>query len=156
MPGSMATERERQIADFLAGHGWDGATRHALAGDASFRRYERLVDGDRRAVLMDAPPDHEDVRPFVAIGRYLHGLGYSVPEIHAADHDAGLLLLEDLGDDLYADALAAGADQEALYGAAVDVLVDLHGARPAGPGPAGPDVPGFDDARLHREVDRLV
>ena len=150
------SERERQIADFLAGHGWAGATRHALAGDASFRRYVRLVDGDRRAVLMDAPPGHEDVRPFIAIGRYLHARGYSAPEIHAADEAAGLLLLEDLGDDLYADALAAGADQEALYGAAVDVLVDLHGAPPAGPGPTGPDVPGFDDARLHREVDRLV
>ncbi len=145
------TERERQIADFLAGHGWDGAARHALAGDASFRRYVRLVDGARRAVLMDAPPDHEDVRPFVAIGRYLHALGYSSPEIHAADEDAGLLLLEDLGDDLYADALAAGADEESLYGAAVDLLVDLHGAPPA-----GLDVPAFDDARLHREVDRLV
>ena len=149
------SERDRQIADFLAGHGWGGATRHALAGDASFRRYERLVDGDRRAVLMDAPPDHEDVRPFVAIGRYLHALGYSAPEIHAADQDAGLLLLEDLGDDLFADALAAGADEEALYGAAVDVLVDLHGARSADPGPTGPDVPAFDDARLHSEVDRL-
>ncbi len=145
------SERERQIVDFLAGHGWAGAARHALAGDASFRRYERLVDGARRAVLMDAPPGHEDVRPFVAIGRYLRALGYSAPEIHAADVDAGLLLLEDLGDDLYADALAAGADQETLYGAAVDVLVDLHGATPA-----GLDVPAFDDARLHREVDRLV
>jgi aminoglycoside/choline kinase family phosphotransferase len=150
------SERERQIVAFLAGHGWAGATRHALAGDASFRRYERLGDGDRRAVLMDAPPGHEDVRPFIAIGRYLHALGYSAPEIHAADEAAGLLLLEDLGDDLYADALAAGADQEALYGAAVDVLVDLHAARPAGRGPTGPDVPAFDDARLHREVDRLV
>ncbi len=145
------TERERQIVDFLAGQGWAGAARHALAGDASFRRYERLVDGARRAVLMDAPPDHEDVRPFVAIGRYLHARGYSAPEIRAADEDAGLLLLEDLGDDLYADALAAGADEEALYGAAVDLLVDLHGARPAGLA-----VPAFDDARLHGEVDRLV
>ena len=145
------TERARQIDDFLAGHGWDGAARRALAGDASFRRYERLVDGARRAVLMDAPPGHEDVRPFVAIGRYLHACGYSAPEIHAADEDAGLLLLEDLGDGLYADALAAGADEEALYAAAVDLLVDLHGAWPT-----GLDVPGFDEARLHDEVDRFV
>src|SRR3712207_2190885 len=51
---------------FLAAHGWDGAEIRPLAGDASFRRYFRVVDGDRRAVLMDAPPPHEDPRPFIA------------------------------------------------------------------------------------------
>jgi N-acetylmuramate 1-kinase len=64
-----------------------------LAGDASFRRYFRVVDGARRAVLMDAPPPHEDPRPFVAVGEWLGGHGFAAPEILARDLDQGLLLL---------------------------------------------------------------
>mgnify|MGYP000138007434 CR=1 FL=1 len=79
------TDRASLIDSFLAARGWDGAERTALASDASFRRYERLTLGDRGAVLMDAPPAHEDVRPFVAVDRYLAGRGYSVPAILAAD-----------------------------------------------------------------------
>src|SRR3990167_6560481 len=52
---------------FLAAHGWEGAQILPLAGDASFRRYFRVVDGDRQAVLMDAPPPPEDPRPFIAV-----------------------------------------------------------------------------------------
>ncbi|MFQ5783193.1 MAG: aminoglycoside phosphotransferase family protein [Alphaproteobacteria bacterium] len=145
------TERAREIAAFLAAHGWDGATRRALAGDASFRRYERLCHGRRRAVLMDAPPDHEDVQPFLAIARHLKTLGFSAPAVLAADVQAGLLLLEDLGDDLYTRLLADGGEETALYAAAVDLLVALHGASVR-----GLDVPSYDDARLHAETDLLV
>ena len=53
--------------EFLASCGWEGAEILPLAGDASFRRYFRVVHGDRSAVLMDAPPEHEDVRPFLAV-----------------------------------------------------------------------------------------
>ena len=65
------TSRDALIDAFLVASDWPGAVRAPLAGDASFRRYERITLGERAAVLMDAPPDHEDVRPFVAIGRYL-------------------------------------------------------------------------------------
>src|SRR5687768_18413428 len=51
--------------DFLAAHGWEGAEIRPLAGDASFRRYFRVHAGERTAVLMDAPPEHEDVGPFL-------------------------------------------------------------------------------------------
>src|SRR5687768_10806860 len=51
-------------ADFLAANGWEGADIRPVAGDASFRRYFRVVAGDRSAILMDAPPPHEDPRPF--------------------------------------------------------------------------------------------
>ncbi len=91
--------RDQTIAAFLAAHGWGEARRSALAGDASFRRYQRLTDGRRRAVLMDAPPDKEDVRPFVAVARHLKSLGFSAPAVLAEDAEAGLLILEDLGDD---------------------------------------------------------
>ncbi|MEP5717443.1 MAG: aminoglycoside phosphotransferase, partial [Alphaproteobacteria bacterium] len=57
------TERDDLIAGFLNQHGWGNAARSVLAADASFRGYYRLADGDRRAVLMDAPPPKEDVRP---------------------------------------------------------------------------------------------
>ncbi len=91
--------RERLIAAFLRCHGYGTARAEPLAQDASFRRYLRLIDGPRAAVLMDAPPP-EDIRPFLVVARHLAGIGVSVPEIFAADEAEGLLLEEDLGDDL--------------------------------------------------------
>jgi N-acetylmuramate 1-kinase len=88
-------ERDGTISGFLTTAGWGSAARTALAGDASFRRYWRLTDGARRAVLMDAPPDTLDIRPFLAIDAHLRGLGSSAPEILAADPATGLALLED-------------------------------------------------------------
>ncbi len=148
------SEREKHIAAFLAANRWDGAERRPLADDASFRRYERLVNGARRAVLMDAPPPHEDVRPFARLARHLRGLGLSAPDIRAEDPDAGLLLLEDLGDDTYTRMLAAGGDERALYALAVDVLVHLH-RRPAAEAiPAG--LAPYDDATLLEEACHLT
>ena len=63
------------IDAFLSAAGWGDAVIEPLAGDASFRRYERIVRGDATAVLMDAPPPKEDVRPFVAVTRHLQALG---------------------------------------------------------------------------------
>ena len=124
------TPRAAKIAHFLDAAGWGQAQRAPLAGDASNRRYERLTQGPKGAgaVLMDAPPEKgEDTRPFVAIATYLAGIGLSAPRILAQDNAAGLLLLEDLGDDLFARVVADGrADETALYTAAVDALVDLH------------------------------
>ena len=128
-PGAMS-ERAALVAGFLAAQGWGEAERSALAGDASFRRYERLRRAGARAVLMDAPPPREDVRPFAALARHLRALGYSAPAIAAEETAAGLLLLEDLGDDTYSRVLDAGADPEPLYAAAVDLLADLHRAPP--------------------------
>ncbi len=143
-------ERAHRIAEFLAAAGWGGAERSSLAGDASFRRYERLLDGKRRAVLMDAPPPQEDVRPFVRLARHLCGLGLSAPEILAEDIGTGLLLIEDLGDDTYTRLLEAGADEGDLYALAVDVLVELH-RRPAAE--AIPDgLAPYDDRRLLDEA----
>ena len=145
----MTEARARDIADFLALHGWGEASRAALAGDASFRRYERLVLDGRPAVLMDAPPPMEDVRPFTFIARHLIGLGYSAPQILAEDAERGLLLLEDLGDDLFNRVFETGADETQLYGAAIDLLTDLYRHPP-------PDGLGdHDEAVLLEGVDRL-
>src|SRR3954453_12056629 len=92
--------RDAQIAAFLTAHGYAPQDAQPLAQDASFRRYLRLFGGPRPAVLMDAPPP-EDLRPFLLIAEHLARVGLSVPEIIAADEAEGLLLEEDLGDDLF-------------------------------------------------------
>ena len=134
---------------FLETAGWGGAAIAPLAGDASFRRYFRVdhpVHG--RAVLMDAPPEHEDSRPFIAIAEFLDAEGLRAPRILARDLDAGLLLLEDFGDRRVSPVLAdGGADEEAVYREAVDTLVRLD-ERPV------PDfVDPYDEAVLIREVE---
>jgi aminoglycoside/choline kinase family phosphotransferase len=146
--------REAAIAALLDKAGFAGATRAKLSGDASTRAYERLTLGARRAMLMIAPPNNESppcppdagdetrlalgwnatarlaasrVEAFVAVADHLRHCGYSAPEILAADCDAGLAVVEDLGDALFANVLANGGDEIALYEAAAEVLADLHG-----------------------------
>ena len=148
------TERNQQIDEFLDQAGWAHAKRRALAGDASFRRYERISDGDRTAVLMDAPPPNEDIRPFIEITHHLRALDYSAPEIYAQDTTIGLLLLEDLGDATFTNALAAGADEESLYEAAVDVLIDLHRRHVAAAVPTG--IAAYDEDKLLEEASLLT
>lgn len=122
----MTGDRSQQIDAFLATAGWPGAAHDILADDASFRRYERVRLSDRQAVLMDAPPDKEDTRPFVTVAQILRNLGLSAPEILAQDADQGFLLLEDLGDDTYTRVLARGGDEAALYALALETLIHLH------------------------------
>lgn len=122
-------DRSALLGDFLAGAGWGAAQRVPLAGDASARRYDRLsLPSGANAVLMDAPPQAgEDVRPFVAIARHLRSSGLSAPEIIAADDTQGFLLLEDLGDTLFARVLERAPEkEEELYAAAIDLLCHLH------------------------------
>lgn len=111
---------------FLDAHGWGNARVTPLAGDASFRRYFRVAEGRRKAVLMDAPPPNENAAAFVAVDTYLHARGISVPEVMASDTAQGLVLLEDLGDNLFTTAIGSGADEADLYAAAADVLAALH------------------------------
>ncbi len=132
--------------DFLARHGWAGAKIVPLAGDASFRRYFRVHDDDRVAVLMDAPPEHEDSRPFLSIGRHLIGLGFAAPAPLGVDLDHGLVLLEDFGDDRVTPLLDRAPHLEAgIYADAIDLLADLH-RHPA------PALRAYDVAELRREV----
>ena len=112
---SAAAARQSAMAAFLAAAGWRGIVPTPLAGDASFRRYDRLRRGCRSAVLMDAPPPHEEVGPFVAVAAILRDLGLSAPRVLAEDRAEGFLLIEDFGDDTYTRLLRAGADEPALY-----------------------------------------
>jgi aminoglycoside/choline kinase family phosphotransferase len=145
-------ERSETIDDFLRRAGWGDATRTPLAGDASFRRYVRLSAPSRTAMLMDAPPPKENVRPYLAVARRLRALGFSAPDILAEDADAGLLVIEDLGDDTFTRLLAAGTDSARLYALAIDALITLH-QKPD----AAPDwLPPYDDSRLLAEAELLT
>lgn len=119
--------RADDIKEFLKTAGWEGAEIKPLAGDASFRRYDRVHMNGQVAVLMDAPPEFEDTRPFVAVAEYLVGLGLSAPKVLATDFDHGFLLLEDLGDDLFKAVLdCEPVREEALYKKAIDELVKIN------------------------------
>jgi aminoglycoside/choline kinase family phosphotransferase len=136
--------------DFLDAAGWSHAAIVPLAGDASFRRYFRVIEGGRRAVLMDAPPPHEDPRPFIAIAEHLCEQGFAAPAILARDLDEGLVLIEDFGDLRVKEYLEEEPDEElAVYARAIDLLADLH-KRPVA------DLPPYDRAVYLREVGLLT
>jgi len=143
-------DRRTAIDGFLCRAGWRAAARVPITGDASFRRYERLQGDGGSAVLMDAPPPDQDVRSFLRVGQRLADWGYSVPAVLSADRADGLLLLEDFGERRFAEDLDAGMDPETLYGAAVDVLADLHGHVPP------PALPDYSLDMMLEEVERVL
>jgi aminoglycoside/choline kinase family phosphotransferase len=118
------------------------------SSDASFRRYFRARLGEEAFIVMDAPPSHEDVRPFIHISGLLREAGVQAPRIHAQDIDQGFLLLCDFGDRAYLSALNADT-ADALYGDAMDSLVRLK----RGVDIAGSGLPPYDEALLRREMD---
>ncbi|HYX63302.1 MAG TPA: phosphotransferase [Burkholderiales bacterium] len=134
---------ERWLARQLAG------ARFALAPaseDASFRRYFRAtLDDGSTYVVMDAPPDKEDCRPFVHVARLLEGAGVHAPRIHAQDLQSGFLLLGDLGTRTYLEALDE-ANATALFTDAIDALVRWQLATRPG------ELPPYDEALLRREM----
>lgn len=134
------------LHQFLAGTQWEGAEIAPLVGDASFRRYFRLRLGGHSAMLMHAPPPHEDPRPFLAVARWLGEHGLRAPAILVADAEAGWVLTEDFGDVRVKERLEDHpGEAEAVYTAAVDALVRLHAC------PPGPFAP-YDMATYQREA----
>ena len=116
------------------------------SADASFRRYFRVTfDDGLTRIVMDAPPEHEDCRPFVQVAGLLHAAGVHAPEILAQDLERGLLLLTDLGSTTYLDALDA-SNADVLFRDALDALVKWQLA-------SRPDaLPPYDEALLRREL----
>lgn len=138
---------------FLDENGWSGIAPQAFPGDASTRRYFRVRDGERVAILMDAPCASEtsicppeaspqerrrlgynalarlagnNVAAFAGLAEALTQRGFSAPRIHACDLEQGLALIEDLGDGLYARLIPERAEEAPLYAAAVDALAALY------------------------------
>ena len=136
--------------DFLIAAGWEGAEIRPLAGDASFRRYFRVVHHDRSAILMDSPPPHEDPRPFIAIAEWLTSRGFAAPQILHQDLVQGLVLLQDFGDARLRETVDAAPESELrLYEAAVDLLIRLADHEAA-------DVRAYDRAEYQREAGLLI
>ena len=135
------------LNDFLESHGWASAQVTPVAGDASFRRYFRVDCAARgKAILMDAPPPHEDPRPFIHIAQYLNGYQFRAPEIFATDLTRGFVLLEDFGDRRMREHLDAYSEDEvAVYRAAIDAIVRLSATPPVQTQP-------YDMATYMREV----
>jgi len=144
--------RAVNLSAFLDRAGWGDATHQPMSADASFRRYIRLRHGTRRALVMDAPPPHERVGPFIQVDRHLQNLGFSVPTLLAEDAENGFLLLEDFGDATFTNLLAAGADEENLYTLATDTLVALHRS----PSAIAPWLDPYDADTLYQEAALLI
>ena len=178
--------RAEALEQLLLATGFAGARREPIAGDASTRRYERLFDRGRQAILMDAPRANEAppcppqatdaerralgwnavarlaasrVEAFVAVSDHLNDLGLSAPLILGVNAPAGYALVEDLGDGLFARVIEAGEDDIQLYCAAADVLAQVHAAPipKALPGPVG-DWPllDYDALALGANADLFV
>jgi len=120
------------------------------SADASFRRYFRVTAKGRDYIVMDAPPAHEDCRPFIAVARLFADAGVHVPQVLAQDLDKGFLLLTDLGNTTYLSALDEAAfDQSVareLYLASNDALIRIQQASRPGV------LPEYDRALLTREL----
>jgi aminoglycoside/choline kinase family phosphotransferase len=121
------------------------------SADASFRRYFRLTRGADTYIVMDAPPDKEDVVPFVSVARILAGMGLNVPIVLAREAHQGFLLLSDLGSRQYLDELKAMREVDRLYADALTALVTLQTAGDA----AARQLPKYDRALLLGEMELL-
>ncbi len=129
----MAVKFRKGIESFLESAGWSGANVRPLPGDASFRRYFRVKRFGGSAMLMDAPPPHEDVITFLRVARWLESNDMRAPKIYAEDTENGFVLLEDFGSSRMRDYLEEWPDDEnEIYRGAVDTLLKL---RLLGPGP---------------------
>ena len=135
MPVTPDVTLPQGLDTFLANAGWRDATIEPLPGDASFRRYFRIRREGQTAMLMDAPPPHEDPTPFLRAARWLGENGLRAPRILAEEAERGLILLEDFGTARMRDYLDQWPDDETeVYRSAIDTLVAIH-ALPPGPFP---------------------
>jgi hypothetical protein len=140
-------QRQKQLTDWLSGlFPNDKFTLAPASADASFRRYFRatFTDGSTK-VVMDAPPQHEDCKPFLHVGKLFEDAGTHVPHVYAQDLSQGFLLLSDLGNTTYLQALNKDNAKQ-LYGAATDALIKIQLASKPN------ELPPYDEALLRREL----
>ena len=137
---------------FLANTAWADWDVEALSADASFRRYFRLTQNGQSALLMDSPPDTEDIDSYVKIDRYLLSVGLRAPQIHELDEENGFAIIEDFGAQTYTQLLDAGEQAEPLYTLAVDALARLHQALDVNT----IDIPRYDSGFYKDEADLFI
>jgi aminoglycoside/choline kinase family phosphotransferase len=119
------------------------------SADASFRRYFRITQGQRRLIVMDAPPDKGGMRSYITIARHFHALGLNVPEVLEQDHERGFLLVTDLGEQLYQGNLNEQT-VERLYGDALGALIVLQAGTST---TTDKFLPDYDETLLLREME---
>ncbi len=119
-----------------------------LGADASFRRYYRLAGQGPALLLMDAPPEYEDVDAFGRVARHLLRLGFRPPQIHYLDRELGFIVLEDFGDQTFTRLIDSGCDEAMLYTRAIDLLIGIH----EHPDAINIELPGYDRTRLIDEA----
>ncbi len=142
-------QRQQQLTQWLHSlYPGEIFTLAPASADASFRRYFRATFADRTLVVMDAPPQHEDCRPFLHIAKLFEAAGTHVPHVYAQDLEQGFLLLSDLGDTTYLQALCGGnaGSAKQLYGAATDALIKIQLAS------RDNELPRYGEALLLREM----
>jgi Predicted phosphotransferase related to Ser/Thr protein kinases len=133
MPDAHESNPADELKTFLWFAGWKSPELKPLAGDASTRKYFRIVERSRSAILMDASLNRDSLAAFVQIDEHLRRLEFHAPKILARDIARGWLLLEDFGDDTFAALLDKGADAAELYVLGIDVLAALHAKPDAAP-----------------------
>ena len=138
----------RWVSDDL---GFRDGTIAPASSDASFRRYFRVTRDSDTYIVMDAPPDREDLAPFLKVARILSDIGVNAPAVLARDLKRGLLLLSDLGTELYLDALSEAPAVDRLYRDALAALREIQTADAA----LGADLPRYDHALLMREMELM-
>jgi len=118
------------------------------SADASFRSYYRVAIGSRTLIVMDAPPEHENCLPFIHVAQLFLQAGVHVPQVLAQNLEQGFLLLTDLGDTTYLQALNSDSKNTArhLYSIATDALIKIQRASRAD------ELPHYDEAMLLREM----
>jgi len=123
-------ERAAALQRFVAAHSAGPVKFEPASTDASFRVYWRVDDGKTTRIAMDAPPDKEDIRPWLDIARALERVGLHTPLVVAVDYTRGFILMEDLGERMYLGELQAAlhdtAQVDALYADALDALLMLQ------------------------------
>lgn len=140
------------LRNAFAEHDWGSPAEgelSAASADASFRRYFRWSDGSRSLIVMDAPPEHEDSRPFVKVAELMAEAGMRVPHIYAADLEQGFVLLEDVGSRTFLEAMDEGMlpeECQRLFHSAIEQLIAWQlSSRPG-------TLPEYDEAVLRREL----
>ncbi len=139
-------QRKELLTQWLSGlYPNESFTIAPASADASFRRYFRATFANRVLIVMDAPPQREDCRPFLHVGELFESAGTHVPHVYAQDLTQGFLLLSDLGNTTYLQALTADNTRQ-LYGAATDALIKIQLASKEN------ELPRYDEALLRREL----
>lgn len=144
----LSSAREHDLRQFVASNLRLDFELSVASADASFRSYWRAATASETRIVMDAPPAHEDVRPWLDIGARLRTAGLHAPDVFAADIEHGFVLMEDLGDRTYLPELN-DVSVDRLYGDALDALLRMQQRVPA------ENLPVFDATRTIPEMELL-